>query len=104
MQQIILKAQDGRTKIVEAETAYQRLESDGTVWEVVGVTTGESAVDEVVKETGLGLGDIIKKGINLIPAPLRPKHCSKCEQRRLVLNRIQELGARETLKQLKAIK
>jgi hypothetical protein len=44
------------------------------------------------------LGDAIAKLTKVLHIP----HCAKCEQRRLILNEIQKLGVKETMKQLKA--
>jgi hypothetical protein len=45
------------------------------------------------------LGDAIAK----LAKVLGIRHCSKCEQRRLILNEIQEVGIKETVKKLKAV-
>ena len=45
----------------------------------------------------LKLGDAIAK----IARFLRIPHCTKCERRRFILNEIQTVGVKETLKKLK---
>lgn len=47
----------------------------------------------------LKLGDVVAKVAKILHIP----HCEKCEQRRLILNKIRTLGVRETIKRLKAI-
>lgn len=47
----------------------------------------------------LKLGDAITK----IAKALHIPHCEKCEQRRLILNKVKTLGMRETIKKLKAV-
>lgn len=45
------------------------------------------------------LGDAVAKLAKILHIP----HCEKCERRRLILNKIQELGVKETVKKLKAV-
>lgn len=45
------------------------------------------------------LGDAISK----LTKMLGIRHCSKCEQRRLILNEIQKTGIKETVRKLKAV-
>ena len=46
----------------------------------------------------LKLGDAITKLAKALHIP----HCSRCEERRQILNEIQTLGIKETMKRLKA--
>jgi len=73
--------------------------------EVVGSEPDETEQElhrELV-EKQISLGTFIEKAIKLVPESIRPKHCSRCEQRKLVLNQVRKLGVRETLKRLKEI-
>lgn len=63
----------------------------------------EREINEELSKTGMGLGDFIERAIKLIPEPVRPKHCSKCEKRKLALNKVRELGVKETFKRLREI-
>ncbi len=45
------------------------------------------------------LGDAVAKLTKALHIP----HCEKCERRRLILNEIQKLGVKETVKRLKAV-
>ena len=47
----------------------------------------------------LKLGDAIAK----LAQVLRIPHCPECEQRRLILNEIQKVGVRETVRRLRAV-
>ena len=47
----------------------------------------------------LTLGDAIAKLAKVLHIP----HCPECEQRRLILNEIQKVGVRETVKRLRAV-
>ena len=64
--------------------------------------TEEDLNDALAKES-IKLGDFVEKAIKLIPAPLRPVHCTKCEKKRLVLNKVKELGLMETLRRMREI-
>ena len=45
------------------------------------------------------LGDIIAKLAKILNIP----HCPKCEKRRLILNEIQKIGLKETVKRMAAV-
>lgn len=45
----------------------------------------------------LKLGDLIAKITKFLHIP----HCAKCEKRRVILNEIEEVGIRATIKKLK---
>ena len=45
------------------------------------------------------LGDIITKLAKILNIP----HCPKCEKRRLILNEIQKIGLKETVKRMAAV-
>lgn len=47
----------------------------------------------------LKLGDAVAKIAKVLHIP----HCEKCEQRRLILNKIRTLGVKETIKKLRAV-
>lgn len=47
----------------------------------------------------LKLGDAVAKIARVLHIP----HCEKCEQRRLILNEIKNLGVKETISKLKAV-
>ncbi|MFH0803999.1 MAG: hypothetical protein V1896_00125 [Candidatus Zambryskibacteria bacterium] len=47
----------------------------------------------------LKLGNAIAKLAKTFHIP----HCAKCERRRLILNEIQKVGIKETLKRMKAV-
>jgi len=64
----------------------------------------ETQLHNELHAEGIGFGDFIEKAIKLIPEAIRPQHCSQCEKRKQVLNRVRELGVKETLKQLREIK
>ena len=51
------------------------------------------------KERQLRLGDMVGK----ITKALHIPHCDKCEQRRLILNEIQKVGVKETIKRMKSV-
>lgn len=52
-----------------------------------------------MRKKQLKWGDIIAKLAKLLGI----RHCSKCEQRRLILNDIQKVGVKETVRKLRAV-
>ena len=87
----------------ETRTWPENTSFNGREWIVVDSTNGDPIVDEVVAKSGLQIGDLVEKAIKLIPEKVRPEHCSKCEKRKQVLNRIRELGVMQTLRELRNV-
>ena len=63
----------------------------------------DKEISEELTKAGMGLGDFIERAIKLVPESVRPKHCSKCEKRKLVLNKVREIGVKETFNRLRKI-
>ena len=86
---------NGQIKQVEEGMPYQRC-TPRFCWEVIGE---EGPDTEFEANTGIKVGDQIAKFTKAFGI----KPCSKCEQRRRVLNEIKERGIAGTLKALKDI-
>ena len=82
-------------------TDYERF--NAKEWQTIGSSKGDPVVDEVIAKSSLQLGDLVEKAIKLLPESVRPEHCSKCEKRKQVLNRIRELGVVQALKELRNV-
>lgn len=69
------------------------------------VTTEE---EKAMQEAGILLGDAVEAAIKLMPAAIRPKHCTACERRKRGLNYFHELvrehGIVEAARRLRAVK
>lgn len=52
----------------------------------------EAELNKALAEEGMELGDFIEAAIKLIPEPVRPKHCSKCDKRKLAYNEFSKRG------------
>ncbi len=52
-----------------------------------------------MKTKHIKLGDAVAKLTKILHIP----HCPKCEKRRLILNEIQRVGIKETMRRLKAL-
>lgn len=91
---------DNTTKMVEEGVSYQRCfpkDPNGSwCWEVIGQQGPDT---EFEAETGIRVGD----SIAALTKAFGIKPCSKCEQRRRVLNEIKKRGIAGTLKALKDI-
>jgi len=88
---------DGTTKLVEEGVAYQRCNlRENWCWEVMGQEGPDTHFEA---ETGIRVGDSIAKFTKAFGI----ESCSKCEQRRRVLNEIKKRGIVGTLKALKEI-
>lgn len=92
----------GEIKMVEEDVPFQRcFPKEGWCWEVMGAVAGPANKTEAEfeEQTGLQFGDQfakLTKAFGITP-------CSKCEQRRKVLNEIRKRGIKGTLKALKKI-
>jgi hypothetical protein len=98
---ILLKGPNGLRRVPEG-VPYRKLPGE----QVIGSEEGEedTATNDALAKEGMGLGDFIEKSFKLLPEAIRPKHCSKCEKRKLVLNRVKEIGIVAAIKQIREIK
>lgn len=97
---IVLRGPDGIRRVQEG-VPYRKLPGEKVVGSQMDDT--EAEVQGTLIEMNMGLGDFVEKAIKLIPEPFRPKHCSSCEKRKQVMNRVRELGVVETFKRLREI-
>ena len=100
MHLIVLQGPEGIRKVPEL-TPYRLKPGE----QIIGTTADpvETELQSALYTYQIPLGDFIEKAIKLIPAPIRPRHCSSCEKRKLVLNKVRELGVVETLRQVREI-
>jgi len=62
---------------------------------VIGARTANT-INELSEKTGIKLGNIIAKATKAFGI----KPCSKCEQRRQILNKVSEIGIMKAVKQI----
>jgi hypothetical protein len=98
---ILLKGPDGLRRVEEG-VPYRKLPGEVVVGSEKDVV--ESEMNNALSKEGMGLGDFIEKSFKLLPEAIRPTHCSKCEKRKLVLNRVKEIGWVQAIKQIREIK
>lgn len=72
---------------------------NGRDWEAVDSTTNQelTELDQALANEGIHWGDMVSKATKLFGI----KPCSSCEKRRQILNKVQEIGLAETLRQIK---
>ena len=98
---ILLHGPEGTRRIPE-NTPYRLMPGEQVVGSELDLS--ESELNDRLAEEKMGLGDFVEKAIKLIPETVRPVHCTKCEKKKLVLNKVRELGVVETFRQLWEIK
>jgi hypothetical protein len=104
MKKILLKSPSGERWIDEGKPFRFLLgevvaeDIDGN--SIVAEDNSERELKEGIAEKGIQWGDAIAKLAKVFRIP----HCSKCEQRRRILNAARELGIKETLHQLSEIR
>lgn len=92
---IILKSQDESERMVQEGVPYRLLPGEY----IFGSTANYEQVTlehELAKE-GIQWGNLIAKGTKFFGI----KACSQCEQRRQILNKINALGLKEAVRQIK---
>jgi hypothetical protein len=97
---IVLKGPNGIRRVPE-DTPYRKLPGE-QVWGSEEDKT-EAELNDALSQEAMGLGDFVERAFKLLPASIRPTHCSKCEKRKQVLNHVRENGVLETLKRIKEI-
>jgi hypothetical protein len=98
---IVLQGPAG-VRYVEEGVPYRLLPGE----QVIGAEEDTSLQDlhgELAKH-GLGLGDYVEKAFAALPAAIRPEHCSRCEKRKLALNRAKTIGIIAAVKEALAVK
>jgi hypothetical protein len=98
---ILLKGPNGLRRVEEG-TPYRKLAGEVVVGSEADAVDTE--MNDVLEKEGMGLGDFIEKSFKLLPEKIRPKHCTKCEKRKLVLNRVKDIGWVQAIKQIREIK
>lgn len=98
---VILQDLEGNLREVPAGIPYQAKPGE----RVVGsrYTYQEDKSDEEVKQQaqamGIPYGDYLAKLTKVLHIP----HCSKCEQRKLIMNKISQIGWSEAIRLLKEV-
>ena len=95
MNQVVIANENGEQRIVE-EGAVRLLPGEKVIGSLIH--NKENAVMiEVVKQTGLPLGDVIARATKAFG--IQP--CVSCTKRIKILNRISEIGIAEAVRQIK---
>ena len=100
MRMILIQGPNGIRRVPE-RTTFRLEPGEGVIGSEPDET--EQELNTELASQGIPLGTFIETAIKLIPQSVRPTHCSRCEQRKLVLNEVRKLGVRETFKRLKEI-
>lgn len=101
MAMIVLKGPNGLRRVEEG-VPYRRLPGEQVIGSEADKT--EEELNNALAKESMGLGDFIEKSFKLLPEAIRPTHCSACEKRKRVLNRVKEIGWVEAIKQIREIK
>ena len=98
---ILLKGPDGLRRVPEG-VPYRKLPGE----KVIGSEQDrlEADLNNALSEHNIPIGDFVERAFKLLPEAIRPKHCSKCEKRKQVLNLIRENGVLNTIQKLREIK
>lgn len=97
---IVLKGPDGIRRVPEG-VPYRKLPGERVIGSEADAV--ETEMTNTLDKEGMGLGDFIEKSFKLLPEAIRPKHCSKCEKRKQVMNRVREIGIGAMIKQIREI-
>jgi len=99
---ILLRNENGDVRKVQEGVPYRMQPGEQVIGSAQDETERELAQELSVRQ--VPLGEFVEAAIKLIPEAIRPKHCSACEKRKQVMNRVRELGVLETIKQVLAVK
>lgn len=97
---IVLKGPNGIRRVEEG-VPYRMLPGEQVIGSEMDKT--EEELNNALEKESMGLGDFVEKAFSILPKAIRPTHCSQCERRKLVLNRIKEIGVKEAIKQIREI-
>jgi hypothetical protein len=94
---IVLLGPDGMRQVPEGEP-YRLLPGE----QVIGSAADEleAKLEAELATHQVGLGDFVERAIAALPDAVRPKHCTQCEKRKQIMNRVREIGVVEMVKQV----
>ena len=98
---IILQDLEGKLREVPENTPYQMHPGERVVGSRASYQADllDNEVKQQAESMGIPYGDYLAKLTKILHIP----HCSKCEQRKLIMNRISQIGWAEALRQVKEL-